>query len=90
MKEYQAHIANVSRIQDAQEVELLLQDLTPGPRKYDGEIVTALIYRSTDKLPDGDILWVRSPLGVLNPKPWAIKIVDRIGESVPGRPYSKD
>lgn len=85
-KEYVTHAQKLRDLRDGQEITFFVQDLTPGPRKYDGQIVKAVIYSSKDKLPDGDVLWIRSSLGALQPKPWAMKIVERLGETLPGRP----
>lgn len=89
MTEYVARVRKLSELKDGQEVELFIQDLTPGPRKYDGEIVKAIVYSSPDKLPGGDVLWLRSVLGRAYAKPWAIKITQRLGLAMPGRPYAR-
>ncbi len=41
------------------------------------------------KLPEEDILWIRSWTGVLHPKPWAIKIIAELDEVLPGRPQDE-
>ena len=89
MTEYVARVKNLGDLKEGQEVELFLQDLTPGPRKYDGEIVKAIVSSSPDKIPGGDVLWVRSALGRAYDKPWAIKITQRLGLAIPGRPYAQ-
>ena len=89
MTEYVTRVRKLSELKDGQEVELFIQDLTPGPRKYDGEIVKAIVSSSPDKLPGGDVLWLRSVLGRAYDKPWAIKIKQRLGLAMPGRPYAR-
>ena len=89
MTEYVARVKSISDLKDGQEVQLFVQDLTQGPRKYDGEIVKAIVHSSPDKAPGGDILWLRSVLGRAYDKPWGIKITQRLGLAIPGRPYAQ-
>lgn len=90
MTEYTARVPNYNELKDGEEIELFIQDLTPGPRKYNGQRVKAIIARSPDKLPGGkgDMLWLQSPLGRPYPQPWAMKITQKLELTVPGRPYS--
>ncbi|MFC1906542.1 phenylphosphate carboxylase subunit gamma [Chloroflexota bacterium] len=89
MTEYVARVQSLSSLRDGEEVELFIQDLTPGPRKYAGEIVKAIVASSPDKLPGADILWLRSVLGRPYEKPWVIKITQKLGLTIPGRPYTQ-
>jgi len=89
MTEYVARVQSLSSLKDGEEVELFIQDLTPGPGKYAGEIVKAIVASSPDKLPGADILWLRSVLGRPYEKPWAMKITRRLGVTIPGRPYAQ-
>ena len=66
---------------------LFIKDLTPGPRKYDTKLVRAELSRNADKLPDGDLLRIRSETGYLHPEPWAIKILEELPPYVPGQPW---
>lgn len=88
MAEYVARVKNLNDLQDGQEVELFIQDLPPGPRKYNGERVRAIISSSPDRIPGGDVLWLRSALGRPYDKPWVIKITQRLGLALPGHPYA--
>ena len=36
-----------------------------------------------------DMLWLRSALGRAYDKPWGIKITQKLGLAIPGRPYAK-
>ncbi len=67
--------------------ELFIKDLTPGPRKYDTKHVLAEISSYPERMPDGDILRIRSESGILFPQPWGIKIIKELPESVPGQPW---
>lgn len=87
-KEYQAFIEDLSQVTDGVEVELNIKDLTPGPYKYDSRLVKAILFSSPERLPEGDILWLRSYSGFLHPKPWAMKITRELGDYVPVPPYS--
>ncbi len=89
MTEYVTRVHSLSNLKDGEEAELFIQDLTPGPRKYNGEIVKGIIASSPDKLPGADVLWLRSVLGRPYEKPWAIKITQRLGLAIPGRPYAQ-
>ncbi len=86
--EYQTFLSNPQDIPEGQEIELIIKDLTPGPRKYDGMRVKAVIYKSSNKAREGDTLWVRSEVGVLNPRPWTIKIIEKLPDLIPIPPYS--
>jgi len=81
MTEYVTRVRDLSDLKDGQE--------TPGPRKYDGEIVKAIVSSSPDKIAGGDVLWLRSVLGRPYDKPWTIKITQRLGLAIPGRPYAQ-
>lgn len=88
MTEYVAKVKNFNELKDGDEVELVIQDLTPGPRKYNTERVKAIIARSPDKLPGGDILHLQSVLGRSYGKLWVMKITQKLDIAIPGRPYS--
>ena len=90
MTEYVTKVKDFHELKDGDEVELFIQDLTPGPRKYDGERVKAVIAHSPDKLPggDGNILYFQSVLGRSYGKPWVMKITQKLELATPGRPYS--
>ncbi len=88
MTEYITRVKSLTDLKEGEEIELFIQDLTPGPRKYDAQIVKAVVSSSPDKIPGGDVLWVRSPLGKLYEKPWGIKITQKLELAMPGRPYA--
>ena len=89
MTEYVTRVKSINDLKDGQEVQIFVQDLTPGPRKYDGEIVKAIVYSSPDKASGGDKLWLRSALGRAYDNPWGIKITQKLGLEIPGRPYAQ-
>ena len=83
------YVTFVRRLGDLSEGEktLFIKDLAPGPRKYDTRLVRAELSRHPDKLPDGDVLWIRSETGYLHSEPWAIKILEELPPYVPGQPW---
>jgi len=88
-REYLTFVPDIKDLIENKEVELTIKDLTPGPRKYDARIVKAILSSYPARLPDGDILWVRSWTGVLYPQPWVIKVMGEVGESMAGLPHSE-
>jgi hypothetical protein len=72
---------------DGGETELFIRDLTPGPRKYDARHVRAKVASSQDRLPEGDILRIRSLVGVMFPQTWYIKVLEEIDDYQTGHPY---
>ncbi len=86
-KEYLTYVRKYADLEEGVR-NLFIKDLTPGPRKYDTKQVRAMLTRSSANLPDADILWVRSEMGVLDPEPWAIKILENLPDYVAGPPYS--
>jgi hypothetical protein len=73
-KEYDTFIlTDIAEIYDGREKELILRDLTPGKYKYKQIRVSAVVSKDVDKF--SDILWIRSGMGVLSPKPMSINIV---------------
>ncbi len=85
-REYQTFVRQFKDLKEGKQ-ELFIKDLTPGPRKYDTKHVLAEISSNPEKLPDGDILRIRSESGSILPKPWAIRILQELSESIPGKPW---
>ncbi len=79
-KEFDTFVENLQELPDGQECRLTIRDLTPGRRKYENRYVRALVSSSPERLPDGDTLWLRFSTGFLYPQPWAIKVVEELGE----------
>ena len=86
-KEYSTFISDPRELPQGQEINLAIKDLTPGPRKYDCRIVKAILSSSPDKIEGGDVLWLKSLVGITFPEPWAMKIVEELGDSIPRPPY---
>lgn len=79
-KEYLTFIGKLESLAQGQEIELLIKDLSPTRQKYDARYVEAIVYSDPEKIPDGDVLWIRGWVGVPYPKPWVIKILREVGE----------
>jgi hypothetical protein len=88
-KEYLTFVQRLDDLVERKEIELTIRDLTPGQRKYDAKVVKAVLSGSPEGLPDGDILWVRSWIGILYPDPWGIKILGEVGEYLSGKPHGE-
>lgn len=74
---------------EGKEIVITIKDLTPGPRKYENRVVKAILLKLSDKIPQRNILQVRSWNGKLYSKMWALKIVDELGELLPGIPHGE-
>ena len=73
--EYLIFVETLEELPEGQEVKLYVKDLTPGVEKYDTRYVSAIVSSTPGNLPGADTLWIRFSMGVLHPKPWAIKII---------------
>lgn len=82
-KEYDTFVEALDELPQGKEVALAIRDLTPGPRKYDSRYVRAVVSSNPQDLPDGDTLWIRLQLGTVHPQPWAIKVLESLGEYMP-------
>jgi hypothetical protein len=78
-KEYDTFVNNIEDIAEEQELTLIIRDLTPGNGKYSHRRMKAIVSSSPDRLPEGDILWIRFRMGILHTHPWAIKITEELG-----------
>lgn len=83
-KEYLTFIGKLETLTQGQEIELLIKDLTSSREKYDARYVKAIVSSDPENLPDGDVLWIKGWVGVAYPNPWAIKIIDELGEFLTG------
>lgn len=88
-KKWVIFVSRMEDLADDKESVLTIRDLSPGPRKYNAKVVKARISSSPETIPDGDVLWVRSWIGHLHPKPWAIKIIEEVGPYIPGTPHGE-
>ena len=88
-REYQTFTPNIGNLAENKEIKLTIKDLSPGIRKYGAKIVKAVLNSDPGKLPDGDILHIRSWIGALYPQTWAIKIIEELDETEAGIPHGE-
>lgn len=85
--EFECFLPSGRQLQEGEEVLLSLRELSPGRYRYRGRHVRAVVSRSPEALAHWDRLWVRSVVGIRQPQPWGIRILEDLGDSLPGRPY---
>lgn len=88
-KEYLAFVASPADLPEGEPICLFIKDLTPGPRKYEGRLVRAVVSPVTERLPGSDKLFLSSLGGRAYPHTLAINIIEEMGEYVSGSPYSQ-
>ena len=88
-KEYQTFTPDIKNLVENKEIKLTIKDLNPGTSKYGAKIVKAILASDPTKLPDGDVLHVRSWIGALYPQRWAIKIIEELEETEAGIPHGE-
>jgi hypothetical protein len=88
-KSYDTYINDLHELSDGKEYKILIRDLTPGRTKYISRYVKALVSTSSENLAGADVLWIRFPVGIQHPEPWAIKILEELGEYKPYEPQKQ-
>ena len=88
-KEYVTFVSNLDKLTENKEITIAIRALAPGPRKYECKIVKAIISWAKDKDCDRDTLWIRSWTGMLHPEPWAIKVLEEVDETLPGKTHEE-
>ncbi len=86
--EYQTHARHMKDIQENKALVLTIRDLSPGKHKYTARVARVQLSRGPEALAKWDKLWVYSVVGIKDPQPWGMKIVEELGITVPGKPYS--
>ncbi|OGA95418.1 MAG: hypothetical protein A3G27_16725 [Betaproteobacteria bacterium RIFCSPLOWO2_12_FULL_66_14] len=84
--EYETFARDSSRIMSGREVVLSLRDLAPGRKKYRGINVRAVVSRPPR--PGEPTLWIRSVVGVKDPLPCSVRIVEELPATFQAVPYS--
>lgn len=84
--EYETFVRDRARVLCGREVVLTLRDLTPGRRKYKGINVRAVV--SQPARAGEPLLWLRSVVGVKDPSPCSVRIVEELPEVFKAAPYS--
>jgi hypothetical protein len=78
----------MNMLQEGAKVVLAIRDLTPGKHKYFARIARLQVSRSPEALKSWDTLWAHSIVGYKDPQPWGMKVVEELGDTVPGKPYT--
>ncbi len=85
-KDYDTFVMSLSDIEEGKEIELTVRDCDT----YQPKAVRAVVSSSMDKLPGADRLWLRWSRGQSATKdPWAIKIVQDLGDPLERQQSSK-
>jgi hypothetical protein len=84
--EYETFVRHKDRVVSGREVVLTLRDLTPGRKKYRGVNVRAVVSRPPT--PGEPVLWLRSVVGVKDPAPCSVRIVEEMPDTFEAEPYS--
>jgi len=84
--EYETFARDAARILSGREVVLTLRDLTAGRKKYRGVNVRAVVSRPPRA--GEPALWIRSVVGIKDPQPCSVRIVEELPETFAAEPYS--
>jgi hypothetical protein len=84
--EYETFVRDFDRTTSGAPVVLTLRDLTPGRKKYRGRNVRAVVSRPPK--PGEPTLWLRSVVGLKDPSPCSVRIVEELPETFAAEPYS--
>jgi len=85
-KEYESFVRDRAHVLSGREVVLALRELAPGRKKYRGVNVRAVV--SQPPRPGEPILWLRSVVGVKDPRPCSLRIVSELPDAFEAPPYS--
>ncbi len=86
--EYLCHVKHLKDLQEGKQTVLTIRDLSPGKHKYLARVARVQVSRSPEALAKWDTLLALSVVGRPDPQPWGMKIVEELGLTVPGQPYS--
>jgi hypothetical protein len=84
---WETFVRSPDQLKEGVPIPVVLVDLTAGPRKYSLRHAVVIIDRRQEALPDGDVLWVRTPVGVRLSAPYAMRIVRELPSELPGVGY---
>ena len=84
---WETFVRSREQLQEGVPIPLILVDLTPGPRKYALRHAVVVIDRRQEATAGGDVLWVRTPVGVRLSAPYAMRIVRELPSELPGVGY---
>lgn len=86
--EYMCHVKHLKDLKEGEKIVLTIRDLSSGRHKYLARVARVEVSRKPEALAKWDTLWAHSVVGYKDPQPWGMKIVEELGLTVPGKPYS--
>ncbi|MDP2708256.1 MAG: hypothetical protein Q8O70_12255 [Burkholderiales bacterium] len=84
---WETFVRSPEQLNEDVDIPLIIRDLTAGRTKYRMRHVVARISSAWQAIAGGDILWVRTTVGVRLEHPWTIKVVRELPLELPGSPY---
>ena len=75
-QEYESFVRDRAHVLSGREVVLTLRDLSPGRKKYKGINVRAVV--SQPPKANEPVMWIRSVVGVKDPQPCSVRIVEEL------------
>ena len=84
--EYETFVRDRAHVLSGREVVLALRELVPGRKRYRGVNVRAVV--SQPPRPGEPPLWLRSVVGVKDPKPCSVRIVAELPDVFDAPAYS--
>lgn len=84
--EYETFVRDAGAVLSGRPVVLVLRDLSPGKKKYRGLNVRAVVSRPP--APGEPVLWLRSIVGIRDPQPCGVRIVETLPDTFEAEPYS--
>jgi hypothetical protein len=85
-QEYETFVRDRAHVLSGREVVLALRDLSPGRKKYKGINVRGVV--SQPPKANEPVMWIRSVVGVKDPQPCSVRIVEELPEVFEAEPYS--
>jgi hypothetical protein len=86
LTEYETFVRDPARILSGREVVLCLRDLSPGRKKYKGINVRGVVSRPPRA--GEPVVWLRSVVGMKDPEPCSVHIIETLPSLFAARPYS--
>jgi hypothetical protein len=84
--EYETFVRDPAAVLSGRPVVLVLRDLSPGKKKYRGVNVRAVVSRPPQR--GEPVLWLRSIVGIRDPQPCSVRIVETLPDAFEAEAYS--
>lgn len=86
-RNWETFVRSKEQLKEGVPVPLMLVDLAPGPRKYALRHAVVILDGRPDAFADGEVLWVRTPVGVKLATPYSMRVVRELPSELPGAGY---